>query len=396
MEQIKNRKIQNRWNNRYLRRLGVVFAVLLLLLGAAALIPDRQGAYSAVEKRQLAKLPVLTAASVADGSFAEGLETYLSDHFFLRNQWVELRSVTELCLFQKRESNGVYLGSGARLFQRVEEPDTAGLEQTVSAVCDFAEAHGELDSYMLLVPTAATVYSGELPACAWNVDEAQYYAQLSEAMGAHLQMISVWDMLLEEAAREDAPLLYYRTDHHWTTYAAYLASQPLREEMGIKEAAPDYEPLCVSNAFCGSLIAKSGFLSLQTTDAVHIYVPKQETAYVVYYVEEQEKTATLYSQDGLLSDDAYTVFFGGNYPLIQITTEQHNGRRLLVFKDSYANCLIPFLLADYEEIDMIDARYYSGAIEEQLQSGQYTQLLYVYSMNGFLEDNSLSLVLNAD
>ena len=33
--------------------------------------------------------------------------------------------------------------------------------------------------------------------------------------------------------------------------------------------------------------------------------------------------------------DKYTVFFGGNHPIVTIKTSNHNGKTLAVFKDSY-------------------------------------------------------------
>ena len=116
--------------------------------------------------------------------------------------------------------------------------------------------------------------------------------------------------------------------------------------------------------------------------------------YVVEYVEEDEKSVDLYDSSKLEGTDKYAVFFGGNYPLIKIsTTNQTDKSPLLIFKDSYANCFVPFLLPYYDEIIMVDPRYYYGDIHELIRTEKITQILFLYNADTFFEDTSLADVL---
>jgi hypothetical protein len=53
------------------------------------------------------------------------------------------------------------------------------------------------------------------------------------------------------------------------------------------------------------------------------------------------------------------VNYGDSY-LAHIKTENKTGRRVAVFKDSFGNALAPFLAKGFEEIWVIDLRYFKG------------------------------------
>ena len=110
----------------------------------------------------------------------------------------------------------------------------------------------------------------------------------------------------------------------------------------------------------------------------------------------QRKTAVLYDLEKLKEKDKYGVFFGGNYGMVDIRTTADTTERLLIFKDSYANCLVPFLTPYYREIIMIDPRYYYGDIRQVIKENKITGVLYLYNGNTFVGDNSISGVLSDD
>ena len=72
------------------------------------------------------------------------------------------------------------------------------------------------------------------------------------------------------------------------------------------------------------------------------------------------------------------------------STTASTGKNLLVLKDSYANCFLPFLIPYYDEIVVIDPRYYYDDIYSEITSQKITEILFLYNANTFLEDNSIS------
>ena len=75
---------------------------------------------------------------------------------------------------------------------------------------------------------------------------------------------------------------------------------------------------------------------------------------------------------------------------MDITTTADTGRCLLVFKDSYANCMMQFLYPYYEHITMIDPRYYYDNVEKVISSESITDVLFLYNLDTFLSDSSLA------
>ena len=72
----------------------VLIAVFLLIIFGFSvtfwLLP--KSSFSVEEKRALQPAPEFSAAAVGDGTFASTVESYLSDHFPLRREWVGLHA----------------------------------------------------------------------------------------------------------------------------------------------------------------------------------------------------------------------------------------------------------------------------------------------------------------
>ena len=111
-------------------------------------------------------------------------------------------------------------------------------------------------------------------------------------------------------------------------------------------------------------------------------------------VENGQKTASLYAPEKLEEKDKYAVFLGGNSPLLDIRTTSDSTETLLIFKDSYANCFIPFLIPYYRQILVVDPRYYYGNVQELIEENRLP-IFYFYIMRILsFTDNSLSGVLD--
>ena len=117
---------------------------------------------------------------------------------------------------------------------------------------------------------------------------------------------------------------------------------------------------------------------------------------IVNYVDEAKRTTSLYDSSKLETKDQYGVYLGGNTSLLDIQTVSTSRDRILVVKDSFANCFIPLLAPYYREIVVVDPRYYSGTIEDIMDSYRITDVLFLYSGNTFFTDNSISGVFDSE
>ena len=152
----------------------------------------------------------------------------------------------------------------------------------------------------------------------------------------------------------------------------------------------------VSNDFNGMLASKSG-VYLSEKEQVDIYVPSDsDTDVIVDYVDEGKRTTSLFDSSKLDTKDQYDVFLGGDFSVVDIKTVSTESKRLLLIKDSFADCFVQFLTPYYREIVVVDPRYYSGTIEELLSSYRISEVLFLYSGNTFFTDNNISGVLTGE
>jgi hypothetical protein len=149
----------------------------------------------------------------------------------------------------------------------------------------------------------------------------------------------------------------------------------------------DYEIRTVTEEFEGTIQSKLGIETRQ--DSIQLYLPLSDPLYTVWADDSEEKEYSLYDYTKLDTKDKYSVYFGGNHALIHMETHANTGRSILVIRDSYASCFVPFLIEEYDRIDLLDLRYYNQKISELIEDGGYTDLLVLYNAAGFAEDTSL-------
>ncbi len=368
----------------FLRATAIMALALALLLDAAFLIAkDRP--FSPLENRNLQALPALTAQGLVSGRYESRFDDYVSDQFPFRDAWIGLKSTVDR-LAGRTESGGVFLGKDGCLIQAFEAPSEADYAANRDAIRGFLERHGDLAQYVMVAPTAVTVLSDRLPALAEVGGESAYLDRLyADLAGAPAKLIDLRDAFA--AARADTQL-YYRTDHHWTSDGARLACLELAKVAGLSGAGADYPRALLSNGFRGTLSAASGFRMNETED-LWAYLPPEDTQYVVTWVSENRRGASLFDAAKLDTRDQYAVFLGGNFPEVRIETTVNNGRVLLVLKDSYANCLIPMLLPDYQKIVVIDPRYFTGDLEVTLAAEGVNEILLLYNAGTLAGDTAL-------
>lgn len=323
--------------------------------------------------------------TVLSGAFETDYETYLTDQFVLRDQWIGLKTSVERLLL-KRESKDIYFADDGYLIEKhtgVFTSDTA--RRNITALAEFVQQYqpqfGAEHLSVMIVPNAVDILRQKLPPFAAPYDEETYLSQIADALpeGAWLDTAQV----LRAHREED---LYYRTDHHWKTLAAFYAYQKWAETRGY--AVPelsDYTIEAVTDSFQGTIQSKLG---IQTAgDTIEVFLPKEALSYTVR--QGNDEKASLYDESALDTKDQYAVYFGGNQGFISIETEGESDQRILVIKDSYANCFIPFMLGEFQKIDILDLRYARQKLSERITGGGYTDLLILYNAAGFAGDTGI-------
>ena len=172
--------------------------------------------------------------------------------------------------------------------------------------------------------------------------------------------------------------IYFNTDHHWTGLGAYYAYQAFCEQTG--QTALDLKD-CEEHTiegFEGSLTYCDGGL-YNNLDTVHFWTFPYETHAMRQDNpgEDLYETSVYYEAEGSGSV-AYGVFIYGDAPLfVEYNDELNNGKKIAVVKESYGNAFAPYLTYNYEEVHVIDFRYFGQSLKSYMQDNDIDEVLFI-------------------
>lgn len=371
-------------------------ALFVLILAAASvmsvIMPDRE--FSPTENRMLSQRPRISLQSVMDGKFMNDYESFVSDQFFFRDGWIAFKTWTERLLLLREESKGVYFAKDDYLIEsHAGTFDTAlaaqNVETLVKFVAEYASRFEQGRFTVMIAPNAVDVHSEKLPRSAPAAKGNSY----RDAIASRLPPGTFCDVLPELRAR-DEEYLYFRTDHHWTMRAAFYAYRAFTRQTGL--SATEFSDCTVSvaaNGFEGTVSSKIGISP--KPDYIEAIVPiSAETARM--HVDGMDGWYELFDTKKCSEKekDNYAYFLGGNYPFAQIRTDSEHERRMLVIKDSYANCFVPFLTNNFSEIGILDMRYARQSVRSLIDGGEWTDVIVLYNAAGFAADESIERLLH--
>ncbi len=252
----------------------------------------------------------------------------------------------------------------------------------------FAAKYPEVHTSCLLIPKACAFLS---PQGYGSVQENQ--ADFIRATYEKMQNVTTADCM-GEMKKHAGAYMFYRTDHHWTSLGAYYASVAYCEANGIDPRALQTYRTVVNTGYIGSLYAFAGEVPqlLQNPDYTVAHLP--ETAYTMTCTTG----GTTFDTVALNTDtNAYaTMFIAGDQAFTDIVTENKNGKKLLVFKESYGNAFVPYMIDYYEEIIVLDIRKESQSVADIIRQYGITDALIINnvqgacSLQGYLSDKLAS------
>ncbi|MDF2670842.1 MAG: hypothetical protein K0R67_3148, partial [Paenibacillus sp.] len=183
----------------------------------------------------------------------------------------------------------------------------------------------------------------------------------------------------KELSKHAEEYIYFRTDHHWTALGAYYGYKAFMDQIGEKPVPlGEYETEQLKG-YLGSAYSATLDANLKKNpDTVTIYKPFVPYEYSLYWSNDAPLSRNVVDIDyGSTSAGGYAAFLGGDSPWGDIRTENSNGKKLLVIKDSYGSPVIPFLLPHYEQIYFIDLRYFDMHILDFVKERGITEVLFI-------------------
>lgn len=348
---------------------GIAVPVFLLGLGVmTCILPDQD--ISPTERRRLKAVPSFSMEAIVDGSYMKDMENYLLDQFAGREWFRGLRAEFTDSVMHMGDLDGYFKLDDA-VYKLEYELNEKNVQRAAQNFAEISETYfSEADIYYAVIP------------------DKNYYLQ--EDYGYPVLPYREMDAIMKKYFKEGNVIDlygtlslddYYRTDLHWRQECIIPVSQKLLTQMGAAgtEPAADYRIETATAGFYGAYAGASAFhtepdtLSCLTNDVI-------EDA-VVYDFETNAQTG-IYAWDKLGQTDDYDFFLGGARALLTIENgrEIHNGKKLILFRDSFGSSIAPMLLAGYETITLVDLRYVTAEYAWQLLGDtQYNDVLFLYS-----------------
>lgn len=409
--------------------IAVIFGVMVFFFLGAFLF--EKPLVSAVEKRDLAQMPKLSIMSLFKGSLTRDIETFYADTFPLRDEFVSLSAVLKEQRGIRMDDVRIVEHSGGEAADIPSQPEK-NTETSQNAASDSQEESASQEESSESSAVSETenetvgpvsngmfVYKGMAMSLFGGSDQmAQWYAQVLSTYQAELPDVQLYNMIIPTAIEFYVPdkyrdltasqertmgviydaldsrikkvnaftelkqhtdeYLYFRTDHHWTGRGAYYAYRAFCEQAG-------FEPIRLEDCETRRLDNFIGTMYAQTQDSTLLQNPD----YVEYFLFPQAYQAQLFVRNSpyygvpcslwaeyAKSPNSYSVFLAGDFPLIKVKTDLHNGRKIMVVKESFGNAFAPFLINHYEEVHIVDQRYFQLAAIEYIKEQGINELLF--------------------
>lgn len=366
----------------------IVFLLFIFSMGIAFLALPKK-AYSTSEKRYLASFPKLTSESFLSGEFGTDFEKYLSDHMTGRNFFVGLNAYANLVQGLNGVS-GKYLCSDGYIINEPLNQYDNRLDENTEIIKTFADSV-DVPVTMTLVPSTGYIMEDKLPSNHLPYKDDEYFAQMENAFkDSGVSFVNLLEPFQTYTANGDQ--LYYKTDHHWTSLGAYRAYQLICQSMGLEATPEDQFNIESYPDFYGTTYSGSAYW-FTAPDNIELWENKNHTedSITVEITEGQTTTESnsLFYKEHLSEDDKYPVYLDGNQPFERITNKNAPEGKLIVIKDSFAHCLVPFLADNYSEIVMVDLRYYKASVSDLIKTENADQVLIAYGIDNLATDTDL-------
>ena len=417
--------------------IGLLGGLIVLLFIAALLLP--KPTESVLEKRKLTEKPSFTAQTLFSGSYSRQVETYFADTFPGREFLVGLSAVADESRGVRFDDVRIVspTNEAPPAAQPITnnttstDPPQSLSENSEQAVVPAPsssgqESSGDVSSSETVAPEGAVnvsngtfVYNGmAMSLFGGSPSSADWYADVISGYQQELPNVKVYNMIIptaiefyvpdkyrdmtgsqkaiidriyerldpsvkrvdaysELAAHKDE-YLYFRTDHHWTGLGAYYAYVAFCRQAG-------FAPVSLANTDTRRLDNFIGTMYSQTQDSTLLKNPD----YVDYYVFPQQHTALRYDKSAPFSaiphtlwgeyaksPNSYSVFLHGDFPLISVKTGIANGRKVMLVKESFGNAFAPFLINHYEEVYIVDQRYFELSAIDLIQKNGINELIF--------------------
>ena len=350
------------------RLYGAAFVAVLWLALAVFAWVKPAGDISEAERRPLQQFPELSAKTLLSGKFMTEFEDYTLDQFPLRDDFRQLKSLFHYYVLGQKDNNDIFIHDGYAV--KLEYP----LNETsvTSALNKFQKIYDDF-----LKDAGSAVYTAVVPDKAYYLQDTAYltmdYEKLFSMVREGMPYATYVD-LTDTLTLQD----YYHTDTHWRQERILGAAGRLCKALGVTvPQIGNYTISTLERPFYGVYYGQAALPMEPET----IYLLKSDlldACLVTNY--ETGKTGSIYDMEKLESRDLYDVFLSGAVALQTIENPNASTEReLIVFRDSFGSSMVPLLVNDYQTVTVVDIRYVSSAMLDNVMDFYGQDVLFLYS-----------------
>lgn len=242
----------------------------------------------------------------------------------------------------------------------------------------YKETMPDVDMYSMVVPTVCSYYTPE---------EFQYLITSEKAnidyINSCLVDVTPVDAYGALSKHTEEPV-FMRTDHHWSGLGAFYAAEQFSADARVPFARIEEYDKQSKDDYVGTLYGYSNDIILkENPEEFFWYVPKApyRTTYYSRSFTNGYEASLFMNMENVAPVSYYMVYMQGDDHIVRVETEVQNGRKLCVIKDSYGNALIPWLTSSFEEIYVVDMRFFELNFVQFARQQGITDILF--AMNSF-------------
>lgn len=244
----------------------------------------------------------------------------------------------------------------------------------------------DINIYLMAIPSAAAFYTPDA-ARSWIRSEADVLNAIYAGLDTSITIVDVYSALAVHADED----IYSRTDHHWAPLGGYYAAECLAEAAGLPfNDLSHYQSVEVPN-YVGTMYSFSQDVAVLHSPETFVYHKPQNidytTTYITYSLAADHKTIIGESkpkQGSFFYDfrgaGAYCSFMGSDSKITQVRTATNNGRRMLIIKDSFGNAIPGYLFYTFEEIHVVDFRFFNKNLKKYIEDNAITDVVISANM----------------
>lgn len=269
----------------------------------------------------------------------------------------------------------------------------------VDAINAYADAFPGINIYAFVAPLATDFY---LPEHARNASNPQKPTidYIRNNVSEKVKFIDVYSHLVSHIDED----IYLRTDHHWAPLGAFYGAQALARAAGVPfRDLSAYEEKRIHN-YVGTMYGYSKDISIKNAPEDFVYhIPKNlnfETTFVTFTLnKDYEITAetapyksSFFKKHGDGSALAYLTFMGGDLHMVKVKTGTPGNRRLLIIKDSYGNPLPGYLFYSFNEVHVVDFRYFTKNLKQYVKDNGITDIVLAFNVFNVCSSSAMGTV----